>query len=88
MKKAIATPAGQPTLHVDLTQAEIDQRVVDEANSAAEQAATAWLRGRQDPLTGYAPIADQLDMQYWDKVNGTNNWQNHVANVKAGNPKP
>ena len=24
---------------------------------------------------GYIPITDQLDMIYWDKVNGTDNWK-------------
>lgn len=36
----------------------------------------------------YKPITDQLDMIYWDGVNGTTNWQDHIAEVKANNPKP
>jgi len=36
----------------------------------------------------YPPIGDQLDMQYWDKVNGTSTWQDAVAKVKSDNPKP
>ena len=36
----------------------------------------------------YGPIEDQLDMQYWDKVNGTTTWVDHVAGVKAKHPKP
>ena len=35
----------------------------------------------------YKSIADQLDMQYWDKVNGTTNWEDHIAKVKSDNPK-
>jgi len=35
----------------------------------------------------YPSIADQLDMQYWDKVNGTNTWQTAIAKVKSDNPK-
>lgn len=35
----------------------------------------------------YAPIPDQLDMMYWDKVKGTTTWQDHVASVKAAHPK-
>ena len=31
MKKAIATPAGQPTKYVDLTQEEVSARIADEA---------------------------------------------------------
>ena len=36
----------------------------------------------------YASIADQLDMQYWDSVNGTTTWKDHIAQVKSDNPKP
>ena len=35
----------------------------------------------------YPSIADQLDMQYWDKVNGTTTWQTAIAKVKSDNPK-
>ena len=37
--------------------------------------------------TAYAPIGDQLDMQYWDNVNGTTTWKDHVAEIKARFPK-
>ena len=36
----------------------------------------------------YPSIQDQLDMQYWDKVNGTTTWEDAVAKVKLDNPKP
>ena len=36
----------------------------------------------------YPPIQEQLDMQYWDKVNGTTKWQDAIAKVKADTPKP
>tara|TARA_A100001515_G_scaffold19277_1_gene14226 strand:+ start:563 stop:862 length:300 start_codon:yes stop_codon:yes gene_type:complete len=36
----------------------------------------------------YASIQDQLDMQYWDAVNGTTTWKDHIAQVKSDNPKP
>jgi len=36
----------------------------------------------------YPSIADQLDMQYWDKKNGTTTWVDAVAKVKSDNPKP
>ena len=35
----------------------------------------------------YPSIQDQLDMQYWDSVNGTTTWKDAVAKVKADNPK-
>ena len=36
----------------------------------------------------YPSIQDQLDMQYWDAVNGTTTWKDAIAQVKADNPKP
>lgn len=35
----------------------------------------------------YPSIQDQLDMLYWDKVNGTNTWQEKIAEIKAKYPK-
>ena len=36
----------------------------------------------------YKSIQEQLDMQYWDNVNGTTTWKDHIAQVKSDNPKP
>ena len=36
----------------------------------------------------YPPIEEQLDMQYWDNVNGTTTWKDHIAEVKSKYPKP
>ena len=38
--------------------------------------------------TTYASVQEQLDMQYWDAVNGTTTWKDHISAVKAKNPKP
>ena len=35
----------------------------------------------------YPSIADQLDMIYWDQVNGTTVWRDAIAAVKAKYPK-
>ena len=42
---------------------------------------------QRDRATAYPTIQDQLDMQYWDNVNGTTNWEDAIAKVKADNPK-
>lgn len=42
---------------------------------------------KQRRLREYGSIADQLDMLYWDKVNNTNTWIAHIANIKAKYPK-
>ena len=35
----------------------------------------------------YGNIEEQLDMMYWDNVNSTTTWKDHVAKVKSDNPK-
>ena len=32
-------------------------------------------------------VREQLDMQYWDKKNDTNNWENYIDTIKAKYPK-
>jgi hypothetical protein len=41
-----------------------------------------------DREQAYGPIGEQLDMLYRDNVNGTTEWKDHVANVKASTTKP
>ena len=55
------------------------------AELQAEYEANQYQRDRE---ISYPSIQEQLDMQYWDAVNGTNKWQEAVAKVKADNPKP
>jgi len=74
---------------ISLTQSDIDAARV---TLDAEAAATLYQRQRTGEAfttdTIYLPVADQLDMQYWDSVNGTTTWKDHVAAVKAKYPKP
>ena len=35
----------------------------------------------------YPPIEEQLDMQYWDNINGSTTCQDTIAKVKSDNPK-
>jgi hypothetical protein len=35
----------------------------------------------------YPSLQEQLDMQYWDSVNGTTTWQDAINAVKAKYPK-
>lgn len=36
----------------------------------------------------YPSIAEQMDMQYWDGINGTDVWRNTIQAVKDKYPKP
>ena len=64
----------------------ITQSLVDEeaARLQSEQDSKAYARARAE---AYAPIAEQLDMQYWDSVNGSRTWLDHVEAVKEAHPK-
>ena len=42
---------------------------------------------QRDRAKNYPSLADQLDMQYWDKINGTNKWQQAINAVKQKYPK-
>ena len=58
-----------------------------EAKMAEVQAEYDANQYQRDRATAYPSIQDQLDMQYWDKVNGTTNWEDAIAKVKSDNPK-
>jgi hypothetical protein len=64
------------------TQAELDKAWSD------YQAAEAAVKYKTDRANAYPSIGDQLDMQYWDKKNGTTTWVDAITKVKSDNPKP
>tara|TARA_B100001996_G_C18188469_1_gene411166 strand:+ start:161 stop:487 length:327 start_codon:yes stop_codon:yes gene_type:complete len=77
------TSDDEPVLEkVDLAQSKIDEARV---TLNAEEAARKY---RSDREKSFVSIGDQLDMQYWDAVNGTTTWKDHIAKVKSDNPKP
>ena len=43
---------------------------------------------RDQRRQAYPPLGDQLDMIYWDQVNGTTIWQDTIRSIKAQYPKP
>lgn len=43
---------------------------------------------KRDRAAAYPQLIEQLDMQYWDQVNGTTTWRDAIAKVKSDNPKP
>ena len=42
----------------------------------------------RDRVVSFPTWQEQMDMQYWDQVNGTTKWKDAVAKVKKDNPKP
>ena len=42
---------------------------------------------QRDRVLVYPSIEEQLDMQYWDKINNTNNWETKITEIKNKYPK-
>ena len=70
---------------LEFTDDDYDQAITDLANSKYDQQENGYKTARQE---AYGSVQDQLDMQYWDNVNGTTTWKDHIAQVKSDNPKP
>ena len=64
---------------------DFEQMVIDCANSKFDEQENGYKTARQE---AYGSWQQQMDMQYWDKVNDTTTWADHIAQVKADNPKP
>ena len=68
----------------EFNSSEYEQAIEDRKNSILDEYNNGYKRARQE---AYASVQDQLDMQYWDAVNGTKKWQEAIAKVKTENPK-
>ena len=68
-----------------ITDDDFEQMIIDCANSKYDQQENGYKSARQE---AYGSITDQLDMMYWDNVNGTTTWKDHITQVKEDNPKP
>ena len=70
---------------LEFTDDDYAQAITDLANSKWQEQEFGYIQARQE---AYGSIADRLDMMYWDNVNGTTTWKDHIAQVKSDNPKP
>jgi hypothetical protein len=59
-----------------------------EAHRLIQEAASARIQYKNNRQMEYPTLQEQLDMQYWDSVNGTTVWQDMIAEIKAKYPKP
>ena len=72
----------QITWYNDTTPISVNDIEAKQTELQAEYDAKQYQRDRV-----YPSIEDQLDMQYWDNVNGTTTWKDAIAKVKSDNPK-
>jgi len=70
---------------IEFTEDDYNWVINNRANDLFWQQENGWIQARQD---AYGSVESQLDMIYWDGVNGTTTWQDHIAQVKLDNPKP
>jgi len=84
---AVIVDDGQGTFDKDGKKITLVQSEIDTARTALNNEAAA-VKYKTDRADAYPSIGDQLDMQYWDKKNGTTTWVDAIAKVKADNPKP
>jgi hypothetical protein len=70
---------------IERTDEEYAQLKKDIADDKWNKQQYGYIEARQRQ---YKPITEQLDMQYWDSVNDTTTWADHIAKVKSDNPKP
>ena len=70
---------------LEFTDADYDQAITDLANSKWDTQQFGYVQARQE---AYGALSEQMDMQFWDSVNGTTTWADHIAQVKSDNPKP
>jgi hypothetical protein len=62
------------------------ERPTDEQLAAVtEPAPLRWDFARRSE---YPELTEQLDMMYWDQVNGTTVWKDTIESIKAKYPKP
>ena len=70
---------------LEFSDSDYEQAIEDRKNSLLDEYNFGYIQARQE---SYGSVQDQLDMMYWDGVNGTTTWADHIAQVKADNPKP
>ena len=74
----------QITWYNDTTPISVNDIEAKQAELQADYDAKQYQRDRE---VAYPTIQEQLDMQYWDNVNGTTTWKDAIAKVKSDNPK-
>ncbi len=78
----------------DVTHKQVDGELVELSEAEKQAIVDEWNAPEVDNRTyaekraeAYAPIGEQLDMQYWDSVNGSRTWLDHIEAVKEAHPK-
>ena len=62
---------------------------IKDIKAKQEELQTAYKNNQyqRDREIAYPSIQEQLDMQYWDEINGTTNWKDAISKIKSDIPK-
>lgn len=86
----VADENGEETTVIGKWSEEVEQPTIDYLLSLEEEY-LAWVNANEykdKRKAEYVSVPDQLDMMYWDQVNGTTTWKDHIESVKNKYPKP
>jgi hypothetical protein len=79
-----AEDINQITWHNGTTPIPTNQILAKQQELIAEYNSKQYQRDR---AKAYPSIQEQLDLQYWDKINNTDTWEQAINAVKAQYPK-
>jgi hypothetical protein len=79
-----ADDINQITWHNGTTPIPANEIIAKQQELIAEYNAKQYQRNRAKE---YPSIQEQLDLQYWDKINNTNKWEEAINAVKNKYPK-
>lgn len=94
IQKAILSLKGQTVYKIDHKTNDIILVKSDHTEAQLEKEADRlekeWNNQKyiRDRISQYPSIQEQLDMQFFDLVNGTTTWKDAIEKVKKDNPKP
>ena len=80
----VADDINQITWHNGTTPIPANEILAKQQELIAEYNAKQYQRDRAKE---YPSIQEQLDLQYWDKINNTNKWEEAINAVKQKYPK-
>ena len=80
----VADDINQITWHNGTTPIPANEILAKQQELIAEYNSKQYQRDR---AKAYPSIQEQLDLQYWDKINNTNKWEEAINAVKTKYPK-
>jgi len=89
MIKLITAPDGGPFDKEGIAKLNLGNSATEaELNAEENRLVAEWEQAQYQRDRQYPQIQEQLDMLYWDKKNGTSNWEEAIDAIKAEFPKP